>query len=136
MNAILLIHIFTTIFMCGLCWFVQIVHYPLFKSIAAEDFPAYQKKNYATGYITVPLMFIELFSGIWLLFTAFTEMFLVNMILLALIWGSTFAFQVPTHLKLIETPTHTLMNKLIRTNWIRTISWSVRSVLLGYLLLQ
>lgn len=136
MNFIYFLHIFTTFFMCGLCWFVQIVHYPLFKGIAAADFPAYQKKNYATGLITVPVMTIELFSGIWFLYTDYSELFLINMILLILIWGSTFVFQVPTHLQLVKTPTHALMNKLIRTNWIRTISWSLRSILLGYLLLQ
>lgn len=133
MNPILLLHIFTTLFMCGLCWFVQIVHYPLFKEIAVADFPAYQKKNYATGLITVPVMTIELFSGIWFLYTDYSPLFLVNIVLLVLIWGSTFVFQVPTHLQLVKTPTHALMDKLIRTNWIRTVCWSVRVLLLGYL---
>lgn len=135
MNLVLLIHIFTTLFMCGLCWFVQIVHYPLFKEISATDFPGYQKKNHLTGFITVPVMTVELFSGIWLLYTDYSQLFLANMILLALIWGSTFVFQVPTHLKLLKTPTHPLMNKLTQTNWIRTLSWTARSVLLGYLVL-
>lgn len=135
MNPILLLHIFTTLFMCGLCWFVQLVHYPLFKAIAAADFPAYQKKNYTTGWITVPVMTIELFSGIWFLYTDYSLLFLVNMILLTLTWGSTFVFQVPTHLQLVKTPTHELMNKLIRTNWIRTLCWTTRAVLLGYLVL-
>lgn len=135
MNSVLLIHIFTTLFMCGLCWFVQIVHYPLFKEIQAADFRGYQKKNYATGFITVPVMTVELFTGIWLLYTDYSQLFLANMILLALIWGSTFVFQVPTHQKLLKTPTHPLMNKLTRTNWIRTLSWTARSILLGYLLL-
>lgn len=136
MNPVLLIHIFTTLFMCGLCWFVQVVHYPLFKEIPTADFPRYQKKNYVTGVITVPVMIVELFTGIWLLYTDYSQLFLGNMILLALIWGSTFVFQVPTHLQLEKTPTQALMNKLIHTNWIRTLSWTVRSVLLGYLLLS
>jgi len=135
MNPILLLHIFTTLFTCGLCWFVQLVHYPLFKAIATADFPAYQKKNYTTGWITVPVMTIELCSGIWFLYTDYSMLFLVNMILLALTWGSTFVFQVPTHLQLVKTPTHALMNWLIRTNWIRTLCWTTRAVLLGYLVL-
>jgi len=134
MNLVLLTHIFSTVFMCGLCWFVQIVHYPLFKDIPAANFPAYQKKNYATGYITVPLMFIELFSAFWLLYTMYSTSMLINCILLALIWASTFIFQVPIHLQLEKTPTHPLVNKLIRTNWIRTLSWTARTVLLGYIL--
>lgn len=58
--------------MCGLCWFVQIVHYHLFKEIQAADFPEYQKKNYATGFITVPVMTVELFTVIWLLYTDYS----------------------------------------------------------------
>lgn len=121
--------------MCGLCWFVQIVHYPLFKNINASDFPAYQKKNYATGFITVPIMIIELGTCIWLLYINQNELFLANAILLAIIWWSTFVFQIPIHQQLLKTPIHQLMNKLIRTNWIRTLSWTVRSILLAYLLL-
>jgi len=79
-------------------------------------------------------MTIELFSGLWILYSEYDHLFLINMILLALIWGSTFVFQVPTHLALVENPTQKLFAKLIRTNWIRTISWSVRSIILGYLL--
>lgn len=136
MNIILITHIFSTLFMCGLCWFVQIVHYPLFKGLPLQDFPAYQKKNFVTGFVTVPVMLIELFSGLWILSSDYGNLFLINMILLGLIWGSTFLFQVPIHLQLTTNPSQKLFNKLIYTNWIRTISWSVRSVLLGYLLLQ
>lgn len=136
MKMILIAHIFSTLFMCGLVWFVQIVHYPLFKGVPLQDFPAYQKKNFVTGFATVPVMTIELFSGLWILYNDFSNLFLINMILLALIWSSTFLFQVPTHLALVKNPSQKLFSKLIRTNWIRTFSWSLRSLLLGYLLLN
>jgi len=135
MNVILITHIFSTLFMCGLVWFVQIVHYPLFKGVPLEDFPAYQKRNFVTGFVTVPVMITELFSGLWILCNDYSNLFLINMILLAVIWGSTFVFQVPTHLALVKIPSQELFNKLIHTNWIRTICWSLRSSLLGYLLL-
>ncbi len=136
MNLILLIHIFSTVFMCGLCWFVQIVHYPLFKEIPPADFPAYQQKNYATGYITVPVMLIELGTALWLLYAGYSPLILVNFILLVLIWVSTFTLQVPAHLKLQKTPSHAVMNRLIYSNWIRTICWSARMVVLGFLVIK
>jgi len=136
MNLILLIHIFCTVFMCGLCWFVQIVHYPLFKEIPEANFSTYQKKNYATGYITVPIMFIELGTGLWLLFADYSMLFVVNMVLLGVIWASTFIFQVPMHLQLEKTYRLPLVNKLIHTNWIRTLSWTARTALLGYMLFK
>jgi len=134
MNVILIAHLFSTLFMCGLVWFVQIVHYPLFKGVPLLDFPDYQKRNFVTGFVTVPVMITELFSGLWILYNDYSDLFLINMILLAIIWGSTFIFQVPTHLALLKNPSQKLFNKLIRSNWIRTISWSLRSLLLGYLL--
>lgn len=136
MDVLLLIHILSTVFMCGLCWFVQIVHYPLFKLVSPNDFPEYQKGNFVTGFVTVPIMTIELFSGLWILYSNYSSLLLVNMILLACIWGSTFLFQVPAHLALVNDPSEKLFNKLIRTNWIRTICWSARTLLLGYLLLN
>lgn len=136
MKLILLLHIFTTLFMCGLCWFVQIVHYPLFKEIPLTGFSAYHKKNYVTGFITVPVMVVELLTAIWLVYSDYSQLLLVNLLLLAVIWGSTFLFQVPAHLQMDKTPTHAIINKLVRTNWIRTLAWTLRSILFGYLLLS
>lgn len=136
MNITLLIHLFTTLFMCGVCWFVQIVHYPLFHAIRGEDFPAYEKKNFVTGYVTVPIMTVELFSGLWHLYADYSQLFLFNMMLLGLIWGSTFLFQVPLHFKLVKQASPAAITNLIRTNWIRTLSWTIRSGLLAYMLLE
>lgn len=136
MNILLLLHTFTTLFMCGLCWFVQIVHYPLFKEVPLKNFPEYQKKNYATGLVTVPIMTVELITGFWFLYTDYRALFLLNIILLGVIWGSTFFLQIPIHLRLAKNPTHYLMTQLIRTNWIRTLIWTVRSSILAYLLID
>ena len=135
MTLAFLLHLFATLFMCGLVWFVQIVHYPLFKLVPLSDFPTYQKKNFVTGFVTVPVMTLELFSGLWILIADYSNLFITNMLLLGLIWGSTFLFQVPTHMQLVKNPTHKLMNKLIGTNWIRTIGRSIRTGILGYMLL-
>ncbi len=136
MDLIFLIHLFSTLFMCGLCWFVQIVHYPLFRAIRPEDFPAYERRNFVTGYVTVPVMTLELFSGLWYLYTDHNKLFLYNMLALALIWTSTFIFQVPLHLKLTREGDPRTIDRLIHTNWIRTLAWTVRSVLLGYLMVR
>jgi len=95
MGLILGIHAFTTFFMAGLCWFVQIVHYPLFHEINLEDFPLYEKKNAATAYITVPVMVLELATGLYLLYDAANFFTISNVILLGIIGLSTFIFQVP-----------------------------------------
>ena len=134
MKIILITHIVTTIFMTGLCWFVQIVHYPLFKAIERQKFPAYERKNAITGFITVPIMMIEIITGLILLYEYQDSLYILNMILLVLIWLSTVVFQVPIHLKLMQEGSPELITKVINTNWIRTISWTARTLLLAYLI--
>ena len=134
MKIIFIIHLLTSVFMAGLCWFVQVVHYPLFRHIRIDEFAAYERKNFVTGYITIPLMVIELGTGLWLLYTYPNLLYLLNIAFFGIIGLSTVLFQVPIHLKLINKPTIELINKLILTNWIRTVGWSVRLVILGIVL--
>ncbi len=135
MDSVLIIHLFATIFMTGLCWFVQIVHYPLFRYIRLDNLALYERKNLRTGYIAIPIMLIELFTGGWLLFFDFSLFNIVNVLLIGVIGFSTVIFQGPLHLMISTMPTDKAIIKLINTNWIRTISWTLRCMILGYLLL-
>ncbi|MFT5877673.1 MAG: hypothetical protein ACI8SA_001537 [Dokdonia sp.] len=134
MKIIFITHLFASLFMTGLCWFVQIVHYPLFHQIKSIDFAKYEKKNFVTGFITIPIMVIEFLTGLYLLYNSATLVYLVNLALLGLIGLSTVFYQVPIHIKLTYNPSIKLIHKLILTNWIRTISWSVRMLLLAFVL--
>ena len=136
MELILLSHVFITFFMTGLCWFVQVVHYPLFYQINLSEFPQYERKNAVTAYITVPLMIIELLTGLYLLFIHQDYLFFSNVFFMGIIGLSTFIFQVPLHLKLMQEATNQRIKKLIFTNWIRTISWTIRSGILLIILSQ
>ena len=126
-QIVLLIHLFSTIFMTGLCWFVQIVHYPLFQAMKLEDLPHYEQKNKVTGYITVTVMTVELITGLILVYQQFELLYILNIAILALIWLSTMVYQVPMHLKLMIVASNETISKLIRTNWIRTLGWTIRS---------
>lgn len=134
MEISLIIHLFATIFMTGVCWFVQIVHYPLFREIDIQEFPKYERKNVLTAYITVPMMTIELFFGLYAYYVNPNNIILYNLLLLGIIWLSTVIYQVPIHLKLMNKASHDLISKLIKTNWIRTIAWTLRSGILFYFL--
>ena len=135
MENILIIHIFSTLFMCGLCWFVQVVHYPLFKEINRSEFSNYERKNLLyTSFVAIPIMAIEGLSGLYLLYLNQDFLHLINVILLVVVGLSTFIFQAPLHLKLLINPSFFLITKLIRTNWIRTVVWSVRSGLMFYII--
>jgi len=109
---------------------VQIAHYPLFRAIPIEHFSQYERKNVATAYVTVPIMTIELLSGGWLLFQNPDVFLWSNMLLLGAIWLSTAIFQVPMHLRLMKEASENLITRVIRTNWIRTIAWTLRTIVL------
>jgi len=130
LGPVVLSHIFCMFFMTGLCWFVQIVHYPLFKHIDRENFPSYQRKNFGTAYLAIPVMIIELISGIWLLYLSDAYLLLINLVLFALIGISTIIYQVPLHLELMNKPNSKSFNLLIRTNWIRTGLWTIRCIII------
>ena len=133
-DLILLLHTGSTLAMCGLIWFVQIVHYPLFASVGRDDFALYEKKHSRrTGWVVGPLMIAEGITAVWLLTippSGFGRVIpLIGFVLLLLIWGSTAVLQVPAHRRLKSGffPDH--HRRLTRTNWIRTILWSIRALL-------
>ncbi len=79
-------------------------------------------------------MIIEYSSGFYLLYLFQDLIHLSNALLMGVIALSTVLLQVPTHLKLMKKATPQLITKLIHTNWIRTISWTIRSGIVIYLL--
>lgn len=79
-------------------------------------------------------MMVELASGLYLLYHYVELLHFLNVGFLGVIALSTAIFQVPMHLKLRKQATERLIDKLILTNWIRTISWTARVVILGIML--
>jgi hypothetical protein len=138
MNIFFAIHLFSTIFMTGLVWFVQIVHYPLMREVSEANFPSFEQQHtQRTSIIVAPVMLLELFSGVafgYMFPIGSTDLFLINLALLILIWVSTFLIQIPLHGKLtkgFERGTHL---RLVNSNWVRTILWTIRSIILIFLL--
>ena len=135
MDVVFAAHLFVSFFMAGLCWFVQIVHYPLFLEIPSKLLPHYERKNIRTGYITVPMMIIELATGLILLYHTLEILWVINALLMIVTALSTFFFQAPMHLLLTSQANEKTIKSLINTNWIRTSSWTLRSGILLLLLL-
>ncbi len=134
-NIIFLIHFAATLMMVGIIWFVQIVHYPLFGKVGGDKFREYEKLHtQQTGRIVGPLMILELFSGVILLWlrpvnVPVTALW-AGLILLLIIWASTFFIQVPLHRQLIKGFDKQAHRRLLQTNWVRTIAWSLRGIVL------
>ncbi len=131
MELILLAHVAATLFMVGVIWFVQVVHYPLFEKVGAAGFPAYSEAHSRlTGLVVGPPMLIEAVTAVALLFSrpegVPPALAWSGLALLALVWASTAIFQVPRHRALglgFDPGSHRF---LVASNWVRTGAWSAR----------
>ncbi len=57
-------------------------------------------------------------------------------ILVVAIWASTGLIQVPLHDRLGSNPAAETVRRLVLSNWLRTVLWSSRAVLLTVVLLR
>jgi len=134
-DTLFLINACSSFFMAGLIWFVQVVHYPSFLNFGPSNFQYFHKKHITrTGLVVIPPMLIELASSAILTFY-YTDLPLINSLgfgLVLAVWLSTFLLQAPSHGKLQKNFDRTVIIKLIRTNWIRTILWSIKALLSFY----
>jgi len=133
-RLILLSHFAATLFMIGVIWFVQVVHYPLFAKTGSADFRAYEQRHTSlTTWVVAPPMLVEGITALLLFWFrptgVSTWQLSIALALLAVIWLSTALVQVPCHNVLSLGFNSVVHKRLLRTNWIRTIAWSLRGVL-------
>jgi len=125
----------STLFMTGVIWFVQVVHYPLMDRVGPESFEKYHAghTNLTDRVVLVPMV-VELLSSVWLIWDR-PRGFRVNLaslglILAVLTWGITFFLSIPAHNRLslgFNAATH---RSLVTTNWFRLVAWTAHSVVL------
>ena len=121
--------------LCTLIWLIQILHYPSFSFVHPDHFPTFHAfHSQRISLIVLPLMVVELGSSIYLAWHLHS-IWLVSLFLVILIWMSTFLIQVPLHGKLSARKDQRHIEKLVRTNWIRTFLWSLKAILISYLYL-
>jgi hypothetical protein len=138
-SGVLLAHAAATMFLTGLIWFVQVVHYPLMGHVGRREFPGYEAAHVrGTTWVVAPPMLVEALTGLLLVWRPPVPGSVVccwtGLGLLLVIWASTFLLQVPRHNTLtggFEAAAH---RALVRSNWLRTAAWSGRSVLVLLLL--
>ncbi len=133
-TPIFLLHLAATLFMTGLIWFVQVVHYPLFGRVGTEDYAAYQSAHaQRTTLLVMPPMLLELLTAGLLAahppaYVAAWQAYL-GLALVGGVWLSTFLLQVPRHNLLGGGYDPDAHRALVATNWLRTLAWSLRALL-------
>ncbi len=138
--SMFLVHFVTTFLITGMMWFIQLIHYPLLADIGKESFVEYEKRHtrLAVG-LVVSLMIAESITGVGLVWRRPTGITLrqtwMGLGLLSVIGWSTFVLQVPQHRRLASGFNAASHRKLVSSNWIRTVCYTARAVLVLWMLL-
>lgn len=130
-----MIHLVSTSFMVGVIWIVQLVHYPTFLFIDEQKSYDFQKFHMSRiSYIVMPAMTTELFSGIYIYIYSNmaidSNLFLLALTILIINWIITALVFVKMHNKLLINYKIEIISLLVKWNWLRTLLWSVRLILL------
>ena len=135
MNALVLWgHLVATLYLTGLIWVIQIVHYPLMDRVPGENFVEFHHQHARRiGIVVVAPMIVELVTAGVLAISAPSGVpaFLpaTGLALVAVIWLSTFVLLVPLHSRLSGGFDAAAHAALVSGNWIRTIAWSLRAAI-------
>lgn len=136
----LLLNVVATWTMVGVIWFVQVVHYPLLSVVPVESASGvaveHQKR---TGWVVMAPMAVEGVTTLLLLAmvpvgVAWFVPWLAG-IPLAVALGATVLLSVPRHARMAASPDAQVGHELVATNWVRTVAWSVRGVVVAAMLL-
>jgi hypothetical protein len=127
---LVLVHAAATLYMTGVIWFVQIVHYPLFARVGQSAFSEYEREHVRrTGWVVAVPMLVELACAIAIVWKVGGPLAWIGLILAAIIWMSTWLWQVPAHRRLEAGFDAAVHARLTRTNWVRAAAWTTRSVI-------
>ena len=130
---LILSHAISGFFLTGLIWVIQLVHYPSFKFYDTKTFKtAMAHHRQKISFIVMPLMLIELMTGITLAviqWSSLAEFHIINLTLIAIIWVHTFMLMVPFHQTCESNFDIDLLNRTLKHHWLRTTAWTLKSAL-------
>ena len=118
--------------MFGVIWMVQIVHYPLMRFVAGPEFARFETAHRVRiSWVVGPLMAVEGVCVLAFLFAPPVGMpwWLpwAGAAAEAVAIGTTVLVSAPLHEQLNAHFDPATLDRLIATNWIRTVAWTARA---------
>lgn len=109
-----------------LVWIVQLLLYPSFRHTAAHAFPEWHSNHgRRIGFVVIPLMLAQLGLAIVQSIAAPSALQVAGLVLILTAWVATFTLSVPCHRRLARVGKDPeTIERLIRTNWVRTAAWT------------
>ena len=134
----LILHLIATSVMVGVIWVIQLVHYPSFHFVELKQYTTFQRFHMARiSYVVIPAMLTELFTLILIVISMdqIDTLVLASAVLLIFIWLMTAVFFSSVHQKLTLGYDQTVVDKLVKLNWGRTLLWTLRLLLISIYML-
>jgi len=118
--------------MFGVIWMVQVVHYPLMRFVSGEQFAHFETAHrIRISWVVGPLMAVEGVCVLAFLFAppAGLPWWLpwVGAGVEAIAIGTTVFISAPLHERLNTHFDTATLDRLVATNWIRTVAWTGRA---------
>ena len=141
LRLLLLLNFAAAAYLTGLIWTVQVVHYPSFGLVPQGAWAAFHAAHSRRmGQMVLVPMVVELGLALWLAGAGRAALpsgaGWWSLALVLLIWAATFFISVPFHNRLAQGYDYIAIDGLIRTNWLRTLAWTARTGLLGWVLVR
>lgn len=138
-TALLVIQAIASGAMCGIIWFVQAVHYPLFARVGGDERGFASENQRRTGSVVIPFMFLEGATAAalaWAPPPGIPPLIAgAGAAAVVMLWLSTALVQMPLHARLArDGHAAEVVTRLVRSNWLRTILWTLRAVLAAWML--
>ncbi len=137
---LLLLNFTLAAYLTGVIWVVQLVVYPALALVGKPEFGRYHAAHtQGMGWVVGAPMVLELALAGWLAWAAYPTWgagsALGQLALVGVVWAVTFFLSVPFHNRLAASGyDYIVIDGLTRTNWLRTLAWTARAALLGWLL--
>lgn len=136
-KIILIANFASTLYMTGVIWLIQLVQYPFFSQVGVDNFQKYHSSHsFWITPVVAPMMIVEIVSSVFLVLyppnNIDLKLIWIALFLAISVWLATFFLQIPMHEKLATGFDADAHSFLVNSNWVRTIAWSLRSLLVGY----
>ena len=125
------LHDFCVIWMTAVIWLVQVLIYPNFRFIPEADFKRFHKQHCDRIALPVgPMIAQVFFVAMVILEGARSLEWIFHAIAIGLIYLVTAIFSAPAHARLGIQKDARAIDRLIHSNWARTLLWSAEFVLI------
>ena len=133
-DTLYFIQIVCNSYLVSLLFMTQFITYPTFLHIDKDKFSEYHRKYVNNiSFIVAPVMLIELLTLSLIAYFSSEFLIIKSLILLLVIWLTTFFIMIPSHNRISKSFNKKEIISLINYNWVRTILWSFKLLLIIFL---